>query len=267
MTAEEHLLQKALAHPAPVIFDCGANYGANSLPVARAHRNATVWAFEPTPDLVKHLTEQALPNYQVVPAAVADHDGREIFNVSAVGDWGRSSLNEFGNAIDSAFANQAECCVFTNKLEVECIRLDTFCSKHGISAIHYLHVDTQGSDLIVLKGLGKLLKIVECGVVEVARTGKTKLYRNSPTRPEMVTFLHQNGFSILEVVPNDALNAEQNVFFERSPSEGGVMRTLRYRLAIFKGWRRGLLSRVRVQLAIRTRVANLLRKLGIGRTR
>ena len=267
MSAEDYLMQRVLAHPAPVIFDCGANYGANSLPVARAYPNATIWAFEPTPNLVKHLIEQASPNYHVVPAAVADREGRETFNVSAVDDWGRSSLNQFGETIHSAYSKQADFCVFTDTLEVDCIRMDNFCAKHGITAIHYLHVDTQGSDLLVLKGFGKMLGIVECGVVEVARKSKTKLYRNSPTRSEMAAFLHQNGFSILEVVPNDTKNAEQNVFFQRSPSMGALMRTLHYRLAVLKGWVRTFFPRLRVRLAIRSRLRNLKTKMGLGRSR
>lgn len=197
----------------PIIIDVGANTGTDSLPLARQFPSGLVYAFEPTPELANDLRSKSPSNYHVIEAAVDTDIGEKTFNVSGVGDWGRSSLDHFDPGAREAFGGNAILNVYTKQIIVNCTRLDHFCETHNITRIDYLHVDAQGNDLRVLQSLGDKITIVKMGVVEAARSQTTKLYGNSPTRRQMAQFLLTKGFFIDRVVPNDYINSEQNIYF------------------------------------------------------
>ena len=71
---------------APLIFDVGANIGVASLVLAQIP-GATVVAFEPVPAnaerLRENLARNAVDNVEVVPKAMAAHDGTARFRVVA----------------------------------------------------------------------------------------------------------------------------------------------------------------------------------------
>ena len=67
-----------------------------------------------------------------------------------------------------------------------------------INIINYLHIDTQGSDLKVLKGLKKKIKIVQKGVLEAALNKKFFIQKNH-TIKEAKIFLNKNKFKISKI--------------------------------------------------------------------
>jgi len=241
-----------------VMLDVGANQGTDSLGIAKDYPHLTVFAFEPTPALAKRLRNLATTNYNVIENAVSDCEGRHIFHISGIDDWGRSSLNTFNPSGVQSFGGVANLNIFTEEISVNCVRLDKFCELNNIKSIQYLHVDTQGSDLAVLQSLGCFLKNVDSGMVEVARTFRTRLYDKSPTRNEMAAFLHENGFQIIACLPNDVWNAEQNVIFEKALSSNKFILYLKYLRAIALGWPHGLKLRLLCRVALRTRLKRLV---------
>ena len=73
-----------------------------------------------------------------------------------------SSLNNFSNNIDKSWPVTKEAhCTVIKKIKVRGITLEKYCKKNKIKKINYLHIDTQGSDLKVLKGLKELIYIVD----------------------------------------------------------------------------------------------------------
>lgn len=199
-----------------IIFDVGANDGAPFLELAAADPEKIVYAFEPTPQLVARLREQSqhLGNYLVVPKAVSNFSGRTVFNVSGVDDWGCSSLHRFNENLEKSWPGRTDFKV-TEVIEVEVITLGDFISEHRIAEIDYLHVDVQGDDLNVLKGLGKKLSIVKKGDVEAASSAEVALYQGQHTLADVRQFLDEQGFEIERVEPNDDLKNEVVVFFKR----------------------------------------------------
>ncbi len=84
--------------PGDVAIDLGANIGIVAFQMARCvGPKGRVHAFEPQPDLVKRLTEDAAANgyHQLVvhPVALSDHDGCAHFNVSR-DNCGGAALND-----------------------------------------------------------------------------------------------------------------------------------------------------------------------------
>lgn len=194
-----------------VIFDIGANDGGSTLHIAEEN---IIYAFEPTPELIKEIKRKTkhLPNYHLIPSAVSNYNGRAKFNVAGQADWGCSSLNEFSDELNKTWPGRKDFKV-THQIEVEVLRLDAFIRKNEIKEIDYLHCDAQGSDLLVLEGLGKYISIVKEGVIEVAANNELALYKGADnTLLTAVDFLTKNGFRDIHITP---WSNEYNIHFKR----------------------------------------------------
>lgn len=182
-----------------VIFDVGANFGQTFIEHARQGNH--VYAFEPTPYLISEIKKWSndIPTYHLIESAVSEINGSIKFNIAGQADWGCSSLLEFSDGLDKTWPGRWDFKV-TETIVVDSIRLDTFLEYHKhIQKIDYLHIDTQGSDLSVLRSLGEKIKIVEEGVVEVPQSTEVMLYRGQHSKEEMIAFLYSNGFEVIGV--------------------------------------------------------------------
>ena len=128
-----------------------------------------------------------------------------------------SSLNEFSKNIDKTWPGYREAhCTVIKKIKVKSITLEKYCTDNKINIINYLHIDTQGSDLKVLKGLKKKIKIVQKGVLEAALNKKNSLYRKNHTIKDAKMFLIDNDFKISKIEDIDEnIKNEKNIFFYR----------------------------------------------------
>jgi FkbM family methyltransferase len=199
-----------------VFFDVGANNGHWSLKTARANPKSIVYAFEPTPRMcdIIELESANLTNYRLVRAAVSDFEGRCQFKISGHADWGCSSLLDFSPKSKTEWPGRTDFSV-TETVDVEVIRLDSFIKNEPIQEIEYLHVDTQGSDLKVLIGMGDCIRMVKKGVIEAAAK-EDVLYLGQNTKEECMDFLNGAGFEILHIWNNDPHGNEVNIEFIRS---------------------------------------------------
>lgn len=202
-----------------ILFDIGANWGTDSLEKTRTDQNVKTWAFEPTPELIRHLSENSknfADRYQIQPMALSDFDGTAQFNIADQEDWGCSSLNTFSDHLDRTWPGRTDF-KFNRSLTVEVSRFDTWYYKNNIQLdkIDYFHCDTQGSDLKVLQGMGDLIQLIEYGVVECARDHSVKLYKENHTFHEMQDFLLQKGFIVDRIHSNDRWSNELNIYFKK----------------------------------------------------
>jgi FkbM family methyltransferase len=154
-----------------------------------------------------------LENYVIVPKAVSDYNGTAEFNVAGNWDWGCSSLLKFSKKSQTDWPGRTDFHV-TYKLNVDVIRLDTFIEENGITKIDHLHIDTQGSDLNVMKGLGEYLHIVNEGKME-AGTSDDVLYEGQNKLNDCIKFLLLNGFKVVDVNSNDVFCHEVNIVFKK----------------------------------------------------
>ena len=198
-----------------VIFDVGANNGSSSVHLAIENPTHLIFAFEPTPEMIKIIQSkiEGLDNYVIIPKAVSDYDGTAEFNVAGNWDWGCSSLLNFSNKSQTEWPGRTDFHV-TYKLNVDVIRLDTFIKENLINKIDYLHIDTQGSDLNVLKGLGEYLHIVNEGTME-AGTSDDILYEGQNKLSDCIKFLLLNRFKVVDVNSNDIFCHEVNIVFKK----------------------------------------------------
>jgi FkbM family methyltransferase len=202
-----------------VLFDVGANWGTDSLERTRIDTRVHCWAFEPTPELINHLTDKSASysdRYSIQTVALSDFDGTSEFNIADQGDWGCSSLNTFSDHLDQTWPGRTDF-KFNRSVTVTVRRLDTWFKENPIQfeKIDYFHCDTQGSDLKVLQGMGDYISLIQEGVVECAREESVKLYKENHTRAEMIEFLTSKGFVIFQETSNDPQANEINLHFKK----------------------------------------------------
>ena len=195
-----------------IIFDIGAHEGQDSIPLARESSNTIIYAFEPVPALAKRIKDETseLPNYNLITKAVSDYTGNTTFNIINDGTGGQSSLLKFNDQVDVVWPSDTF--RFTDEIPVKVIRLDDFIKEKDIKKIDYLHIDAQGSDLSILRGMGEYINIVEEGVVEASNTGR-ECYESQNNREQTIQYLKDKNFTITQVISNDDRGNEVNIYF------------------------------------------------------
>jgi FkbM family methyltransferase len=192
-----------------VWIDVGAHAGESTLEAARKRPGLRVYAFEPNLSLAAGLMGR-LPNYIVLPMAVAGRDGSAAFHLNRFD--AASSLLPFHPEGLSHWVT-AEDLGVAETVPVPTIRLDTFLNRAGIRNVEYLHVDAQGADLAVVQSAGERLRDVRRIKLEV-QLGAVPLYEGAATRQETLRFLESAGFA-LESSERQSDDQEENLTFVR----------------------------------------------------
>ena len=226
------------------IFDVGAFDGLDGLILAINNPNTMVHAFEANPDLIKVIKNNKktiekykkieINNYKIINNAVSDKNSDLIFNIAK--NPTVSSLNQFSKNIDKTWPGYREAhCTVIKKIEVKGITLEKYCIDNEIKKINYLHIDTQGSDLQVLKGLKNKLKIVDQGVLEAAVDEDTSLYETNHTIDETKKFLYFNNFEISKIENVDKnIDKEKNIYFNKKNLNTNFKINKKYNIRYYK---------------------------------
>jgi FkbM family methyltransferase len=195
-----------------IIFDVGANNGSSCSHLVNDEN--IVYAFEPTPFLLeKYLYAMSSKNYIVIPKAVSNFNGEAQFNIAGQADWGCSSLNNFSDNLQQTWNGRTDFKV-TKVINVKVIKMHTFIEENNIQTVDFLHCDTQGNDLKVLKSFENKISILKSGTVEAF--AKNPLYKENDNSVEnIVSFLRENNFKINQISNNDHFGNEVNISFSR----------------------------------------------------
>lgn len=163
--------------PGPFI-DVGANYGAFFAAFAR--RGVEVVAFEPHPELFAFLQRkyQHQHHVKIVQRAISDTPGVLPFYTSAEHP-GIHSLAAFHPT------HQAT-------VEVEVSSLDLELSRVGVQAIAALKIDTEGADLLALKGCDFAERRPELVMVEFMDARSREYF--GYTHHDMAALMGRNGY-------------------------------------------------------------------------
>lgn len=198
-----------------VWLDVGAHLGEKTFSTAEENPRVRVYAFEPNLRAASKLMG-CLPNYVVLPMAVAEHDGSAPFylnryeEVSSLLPFDPEGLSQWKGRDD--FQPEAT-------LTVPTIRLDTFLNQAGISKVAFLKIDAQGGDLAVIRSAGERLRDIRRIALEVQIT-PIPLYRNASGKEEVVRTLTDAGFDLVSSEQQSG-GQEENLTFVRRGSEPG----------------------------------------------
>lgn len=204
-----------------LIFDAGANIGQTVKAYRELFPNACIHAFEPLPKAYRQLLLAADAAGNTVPNRVAllDVSGRKKFLSTRGGDNQTSSF--LPPADDVGFSFPAHAFELEGVIDVEVTTLDDYCEKKSIDRIDILKMDTQGTELDVLRGAQKLLsrRAITMVYVEIVFA---PVYAGNPLYHHMAAFMEEQGLDLFRIyrqcygvagrhVGGDALFVERGV--------------------------------------------------------
>jgi FkbM family methyltransferase len=123
-----------------MLWDVGANVGQTVRELRRAFPDATIWAFEPG--------EEAFGACSVVAA----RHRAEAMQLALADEPGSSTLLHVGPTTNFRLSGLAEDAIAAGSELVEVTTVDLLMQREDVRSIHYLKIDTEGGDLLVLKG-------------------------------------------------------------------------------------------------------------------
>ncbi|MHA1987696.1 MAG: FkbM family methyltransferase [Promethearchaeota archaeon] len=135
-----------------IIFDVGCNNGGDSIRFKRQWEKAQVHAFEADSNFEKEI-ENYMKEERIifVNSGVLDEDAEHDFYPSRIPTTLKSSGS--GTFIKSRAESNDPRVEFLKPEKIKTISLHTYCKKNEIKEIDLLHIDAEGSELKVIKGL------------------------------------------------------------------------------------------------------------------
>ena len=164
-------------------------------------------AFEPITEEYNKLKEKYKNNFFkelfLNEQGLSDFIGTAQFNVTKHNSM--SSLLEVDvENYRKHFGNYSEFCTWSNnvsvekKINIELQTLDSYFEDKD-SVIDYLKIDTQGSELIILKGAEKLLQNKKISVIKV-EVCTIPIYKNQALFSDIDVFLRSYGYILVDFV-------------------------------------------------------------------
>tara|TARA_A100001015_G_scaffold319501_1_gene442562 strand:+ start:1116 stop:2102 length:987 start_codon:yes stop_codon:yes gene_type:complete len=155
--------------------------------------NLTEILFEPDPASFKELQNKSLPNTLVFNAALADSKKEVILNickwrqVSSIYEPNFELINKYPDA--SRFEIE-------ERIPLKADSLSNLLYSKNVSALDFIKIDTQGSELEILRGAGDLLRSVIGVEVEVEFV---ELYKGQPLFQEVNSYISNWGMSLVDL--------------------------------------------------------------------
>jgi len=169
------------------ILDVGANAGPFAFAARSLLPAARIYAFEPLPDCHRRLEENLSPlgNFQAFRTAIGNQRGEIEMWKSEFSE--SSSILAMGDLHKMAFPHTAS----ANSIKVPISRLDDFIEQILFTPPVLLKIDVQGYEDHVILGAEKVMKKVDCIIIEISFQ---PLYKGQALFGEIYQLLNENGF-------------------------------------------------------------------------
>jgi FkbM family methyltransferase len=180
-------MRKAVAKDRPLIFDVGANRGQTIERFRARFAQPIIHAFEPGRDTFVELQRRTagIPDLRVSNVALGPRSESRVFF-----DNDHSDMSSLLEPSADAWGK------IKSKYPVDVITCDDYCETHGIERIDILKVDTQGSELDVIKGAQRMLDGHAIHLIYM-EIGFSDMYKGSPRLDETYGFLADRGFALV----------------------------------------------------------------------
>ncbi len=201
---------KLVQERSPVILDIGAHDGSDTVEWRSVYPEATIYAIEPSPDAYsKLLLKAGQYSINVFNIALSDFNGWAEFFISSGKSTQSSSLRK-PNLHLTLHPDVA----FSQSIAVPVRRLDDWAKENDVTQVDILWMDTQGTELEILKGGLNVVATVRLLHTEVA---VCEMYDSQATYAEVRAFLDGAGFLVYKEFFGDPYNPGMgNVVFVRS---------------------------------------------------
>ena len=182
--------------PGMTFIDVGANEGVYSV-IASLKLGATgrVVAFEPSPREVSrlklHVWLNRLSTIEVVPAALASHEGNATLITIVEGNTGRNSLLH-PDTTDPV-----------KPVGVRVTTLDRYLARTDINTADVVKIDAEGAELKIFEGAHRLLQDIRPLIICEVLDQSTRPW-SYPAR-EIVHYLQDHSYEWFEILPDGGL--------------------------------------------------------------
>lgn len=169
------------------LVDVGARWGAVSVWHEFGHKGRLI-CFEADPEECERLNGLSEQNTLYVPLALADHDrGVTVIITDGIGC---SSIYPPKRVLYEQYPG---CGIMRPVHTITCpsITLDKYCEQNNVNNVDAIKLDTQGSELDILRGAAQILQTVSLIDIEVEFN---ELYEGQPLFCDVDRFLRDRGF-------------------------------------------------------------------------
>jgi FkbM family methyltransferase len=200
--------------------DVGANTGQTIDLVKKDFKNTKIYSFEPTPELVKQLSDKYKDDKRVIISenALADFEGEAKFYTSTYSPT-NSMLVPDVDLYTEIHSDRVDDLKNLKEITVPVTTLNNWYKTNNVTEyLDVIKIDTQGTELQVLKGADELLKDkIKIIVLEVQFVN---FYKGSPPYYKIFEFLYENEFNLLDFFNTMRLNKleiieSDLIFFKR----------------------------------------------------
>ena len=174
------------------IIDIGASGGIDQRWYSNGFEvNAIL--FEPDPDAFEQLIKKKRKNDVILDSALSDKEKETVLNICKFQQ--NSSIYEPNMDILKLYENPGRYEI-KKRITMKAFPLNDVLKKNSISEIDFMKIDTQGSELEILRGgidyLDRIIGLeVESEFIEI--------YKNQPLFPEVDKFIQSNGFELIDM--------------------------------------------------------------------
>lgn len=177
------------------VIDIGSNVGDITRRLLQDKNNFVI-SVEPIPSLANNLKtwESNHSNLKVINCAISDVDGEQTFYVNE--PHYTSSLKKFNDEVKNKWVNPLG---YGNEIIVKTMKLSSLIEHLSLEneTISFIKIDTQGSDLDVIKSAEKYLsQIVEIKCEAFITDKQNDLYVDEAKSVEIIEFMNQNNFEL-----------------------------------------------------------------------
>lgn len=178
------------------IFDIGSCHALESVEFSKIYKNAKIFTFEPNPNSYNICVKntQDISSIRVINKAINSYDG--VCNFYPMDKEKTETTwwdgNQGASSLYLANGKYPYEKYIQYKIEVPCIKLETFCVQENIDKVDVIWMDLQGAELIALKSMGDFLDRVEIIHTELEIN---PMYEGQCLFEETHDFLLERGFS------------------------------------------------------------------------
>ncbi|MBL7919725.1 MAG: FkbM family methyltransferase [Bacteroidia bacterium] len=195
--------------PELICFDVGARNGLKELSTLTKH--IKLYAFEPGDKSNVSQNNDTYLECNVIDKGLFSEKGLFDFNIAANPSMSSMLLPDekvlteyFGDITE--FKHWRKQLNIVSAKKIETTTIDAIVKEHNIKTIDYLKIDTQGTELAILKGAEESLKTKKINVIKT-EFSFIPLYKNQPTFAEIDLYLKSLGYKLITCEFNYDINS------------------------------------------------------------
>lgn len=180
----------------PIILEAGSFNGEDTIFVAKFWPQATIYSFEPVPEIYRDFCRNTFKLKQIkgYNLALGDSCGKKYFYVSSEVTNPHIPSQSSSLLPPKEHLAYAPHIQFNTIIEVDCLTIDEWAKINNVAHIDLMWLDMQGSELETLQASPEILKTVKAIITEVEFV---EAYEGQSLYEDVKKWLEDEGFVMI----------------------------------------------------------------------